>query len=167
MRTLSVFTVTIVLALLMVATALADLPPGGTFTDDNGNIHEGYIEAIAAEGITRGCNPPLNDRYCPSDHVTRGQMAAFLVRTLGLTDDGGTNWFSDDDGNVFEADINKLATAGITLGCNPPDNTEFCPFDRVTRGQMAAFLVRGIRLSGFRRRRLLHRRRWIDLRNQH
>ncbi len=143
MRTLSVFVVTIVVAVLMVASALADLAPGGSFTDDNGNIHEGYIEAIAAEGITRGCNPPLNDRYCPSDHVTRGQMAAFLVRTLGLADDGGTDWFSDDDGNVFETDINRLAFAGITRGCNPSEgNTKFCPFDRVTRGQMAAFLVR-------------------------
>jgi glucose/arabinose dehydrogenase len=131
-----------VLVLGLAATALAELPPGGTFTDDNGNVHEGYIEAIAAEGITRGCNPPLNDEYCPAEYVTRGQMAAFLVRTLGLTDDGGKDWFGDDDGDVFEADINKLATAGITLGCNPPDNTEFCPFDRVTRGQMAAFLVR-------------------------
>lgn len=32
----------------------------GTFTDDDGNVHEGYIEAIAAEGITGGCNPPDN-----------------------------------------------------------------------------------------------------------
>ncbi len=142
MRTLSVSSIVVALVVMMVTAALADLPPGGTFTDDNGNIHEGYIEAIAAEGVTRGCNPPLNDEYCPSDFVTRGQMAAFLVRTLGLTDDGGKDWFSDDDGNVFETDINRLATAGITLGCNPPANTEFCPFDRVTRGQMAAFLVR-------------------------
>ena len=61
--------------------AAAELPAGGTFTDDNGNVHEGFIEAIAAEGITRGCNPPINDLYCPGDQVTRGQMAAFLVRT--------------------------------------------------------------------------------------
>ena len=142
MRTLSVSAAIVVMVFSLAATALADVVPGGSFTDDNGNIHEGYIEAIAAEGITRGCNPPLNDEYCPSDFVTRGQMAAFLARTLGLTDDGGQDWFSDDDGNVFESDINKLAAAGVTLGCNPPDNTQFCPFDRVTRGQMAAFLVR-------------------------
>ncbi|MDJ0953131.1 MAG: PQQ-dependent sugar dehydrogenase [Acidimicrobiia bacterium] len=142
MRTLFASAVIVASVVAMTATALADLPPGGSFRDDNGNVHEGYIEAIAAEGITRGCNPPLNDEYCPSDSVTRGQMAAFLVRTLDLSDDGGTDWFTDDNGNIFEADINKLATAGITLGCNPPDNTNFCPADRVTRGQMAAFLVR-------------------------
>ena len=31
------------------------LPPGGTFVDDDGNLHEGTIEAIAAAGITTGC----------------------------------------------------------------------------------------------------------------
>ncbi len=142
MRTISLSVVLIALVVGVASIAVAELPPGGTFSDDNGNIHEGYIEAIAAEGITRGCNPPLNNRYCPSERVTRGQMAAFLVRTLGLTDDGGRDWFTDDDGDVFEADINRLATAGITLGCNPPANTEYCPYDNVTRGQMAAFLAR-------------------------
>jgi len=122
----------------------AALPPGGTFTDDDGNTHEGNIEAIAAEGITRGCNPPTNDLYCPDDPVTRGQMAAFLVRAMGYTDDGGGDLFVDDDDSIFENDIDKLATAGVTKGCNPPDNTEYCPDDFVTRGQMAAFLVRAM-----------------------
>lgn len=132
------------LALLVgVAVAASALPPGGTFSDDDGNIHEGSIEAIAAEGITKGCNPPVNDRYCPSDTVSRGQMAAFLVRALGLTD-RLDDPFYDDDGSVFEADIEKLAAAGITLGCNPPTNDMFCPNDPVTRGQMAAFLVRAM-----------------------
>ncbi len=44
----------------------AQLPPGGTFTDDNGNTHEGYIEAIAAAEITLGCNPE-GTLYCPAD----------------------------------------------------------------------------------------------------
>ena len=114
----------------------------GAFRDDEGNIHEGNIDAIAARGITKGCNPPKNDRYCPRDTVTRGQMAAFLVRTLGLTDDGGKNWFVDDGDSVFQGDINRLAAAGITKGCNPPDNNRFCPDGRVTREQMAAFLGR-------------------------
>ena len=131
-----------VLLVLMGGMALAaDLPPGGTFLDDDGNVHEGYIEAIAAEGITRGCNPPVNNLYCPGDEVTRGQMAAFLVRALGLEKVEGDS-FVDDDGSVFEGDIEALAEAGITRGCNPPANTMFCPDDAVTRGQMAAFLVR-------------------------
>jgi hypothetical protein len=129
--------------LVVIGAALAALPPGGTFLDDDGNIHEGSIEAIAAAGITRGCNPPVNDLYCPSDPVNRGQMAAFLTRALGLTE-RLDNPFTDDDGSVFEADIERMAAAGITRGCNPPANDLFCPDAYVTRGQMAAFLVRAL-----------------------
>lgn len=119
----------------------ADLPPGGSFLDDDGNIHEGAIEAIAAEAFTRGCNPPVNDLYCPGSTVSRGQMAAFLTRALSLPA-ASEDYFTDDEGSTFEADINRLAAAGITRGCNPPVNDLFCPTGDVTRGQMAAFLVR-------------------------
>jgi hypothetical protein len=113
------------------------------FGDDDGSIFETDIEKLAAAGITQGCNPPANDMFCPNRAVTRGQMAAFLVRALGLTDPG-TVEFVDDDGSVFEDDIEKLAAAGITRGCNPPANDRFCPANPVTRGQMAAFLRRAL-----------------------
>lgn len=118
----------------------------GRFIDDDGSVHEANIEELARRSITRGCNPPANTRFCPSDPVTRGQTAAFLVRALGLgpaTEDA----FVDDDGSVFEGDIDRLAAAGITRGCNPPANTRFCPNDPVTRGQMAALLVRALGLG--------------------
>ena len=114
------------------------------FTDDDGSIFEGDIERLAAAGITRGCNPPANTRFCPDANVTREQMAAFLVRALGYTDNGGGDLFTDDDGSVFEGDIDRLGTAGVTRGCNPPANTRFCPGSNVTRGQMAAFLHRAL-----------------------
>jgi hypothetical protein len=118
----------------------------GTFSDDDGSVFESDIEWMAAEGITSGCNPSQgNTQFCPDDPVTRGQMAAFLVRALDLTDDGGGNTFIDDNGSVFESDIAKLAAADITRGCNPSQgNTQFCPNDPVTRGQMAAFLHRAL-----------------------
>jgi len=108
-----------------------------------GHLFHGDIEWLAAEGITKGCNPPANDRYCPDDPVTRGQMAAFLARALDLPA-GIPGTFIDDDGSVFETDIEALAGAGITRGCNPPTNDRYCPQDSVTRGQMAAFLNRGL-----------------------
>jgi hypothetical protein len=51
--------------------------------------------------------------------------------------------FADDDGNPFEADIEWLASEGITLGCAID---LFCPKAPVTRGQMASFLVRSLDL---------------------
>ena len=114
------------------------------FSDDDDSVFEADIERLAAAGITKGCNPPVNDEYCPDARVTRAQMAAFLVRALGYTDDGGGDLFLDDDYSIFEADIDRLATVGVTQGCNPPINDRFCPEQYVTRGQMAAFLHRAL-----------------------
>ena len=41
------------------------------------------IKTLATAGVTLGCYPPTNDRYCPSEAVTRAQMAAFLHRAMG------------------------------------------------------------------------------------
>ena len=40
-----------------------------------------FVEALAASGITGGCG---NGNYCPDTPVTRGQMAVFLAKALGL-----------------------------------------------------------------------------------
>jgi hypothetical protein len=116
----------------------------GSFADDNGSVFESAIEWLVLEGITTGCNPPVNDRFCPKDDVTRGEMAAFLVRALDYIDDGGGDLYVDDDGHVFESAIDRLGAAGITQGCNPPVNDRFCPDRKVTREEMAAFLVRAM-----------------------
>ena len=116
-----------------------DLPATGTdfFDDDDGTTFEDDINRLAASGITQGCD---TGRFCPSDDVTRGQMAAFLNRALDLPATG-TDFFDDDDGTTFEDDINRLAASGITQGC---DTGRFCPSDNITRGQMAAFLNRAL-----------------------
>ncbi|HEX7097979.1 MAG TPA: CHRD domain-containing protein [Acidimicrobiia bacterium] len=114
------------------------------FTDDDGTTFEGDIDAIAAVGLTVGCNPPTNDNYCPEDSVTRAQWASFMVRALGLTEGGSDDAFVDDENSVHEQDINRLAAAGITAGCNPPTNDRFCPDDPVTRQQAASFLLRAL-----------------------
>ncbi len=117
----------------------------GRFLDDDESVHEADIEEMEALGITRGCNPPLNDRFCPTGNVTRGQMAAFLRRALDLPANS-TDFFADDDGSIFETDINAIAAGGVTLGCNPPANDRYCPTGLVSRGQMAAFLRRAYSL---------------------
>ncbi|MDX2343685.1 MAG: S-layer homology domain-containing protein, partial [Acidimicrobiia bacterium] len=117
----------------------------GLFWDDDNSLFEADIEALAAAGVTNGCNPPTNNRYCPDANLTRGEMAAMLVRALNLTATNGTN-FTDDNDSIFEADIERLSAAGITKGCNPPTNNRYCPHSRVTRGEMAAFLTRALNL---------------------
>ncbi len=118
----------------------------GRFSDDDGSPFEGDIEALAAAGITSGCNPPQNTRFCPGDPVTRGALAAFLVRAFGWDLPVGDR-FVDDDGSVFEREIEILAASGVTQGCNPPINDAFCPDRVVTRAAMATFLGRALELN--------------------
>ena len=52
-------------------------PCTGQFADVTGaNPFCGFIERLAADGITGGCG---NGNFCPDDPVTRAQMAVFLV----------------------------------------------------------------------------------------
>jgi len=50
-----------------------------TFVDDDDSFFESEIETLYASGITTGCSATT---FCPSDMVTREQMAAFLIRAL-------------------------------------------------------------------------------------
>ena len=44
------------------------------------SVHEMAIGVLWDEGLTTGCGA---GRYCPNDHITRGQLAAFLYRQFG------------------------------------------------------------------------------------
>ncbi len=143
------------LALLIASVLAATLLPVGAAVAagispfDDVSPSDPFLDPITwldEQGITKGCNPPANDRFCPDRGVTRGQMAAFLARALGVRGRDGTS-FSDIGESEFKADIERLATKGIVRGCNPPRNTRFCPDDPVTRGQMAAFLTRAFDLA--------------------
>ena len=62
------------------------------FFDDDGNPHEGSINAIAGEGIIRGTgqNAAGENAYAPRDNVRRDQMASFLATKLDrLLEDTG------------------------------------------------------------------------------
>ncbi len=134
--------VALALLLLAVPTASAALPPGGTFIDDDGSIHESNIEAIRTAGITQGCDP-VGDRYCPGSSVTRAEMATFLVRALGLSPlTSPSPTFTDVSSAAwYFGYVERLAEQAITEGFG--DGT-FRPNSPVTRADMAVFLVRAL-----------------------
>ncbi len=118
-------------------------PPTGTVFTDVPVDHwaAGYIEQLAAEGLTNGCAP---SQYCPDRPVDRAEMAAFLLRARN-----GATWVPPAPTGTVFADvpvdhwaagyIEALAQAGITLGCA---EGLYCPASPVTRAEMAAFLTR-------------------------
>ena len=113
----------------------ADVPPtkgGYAFIDD-----------FAARGITAGCG---GGNFCPDVEVTRGPMAAFIMRALGVfnPETPATQRFFDvPPSHSFYGFIEEMAVRGITKGCG---GGNYCPEAAVSRGQMAVFLVRAFRL---------------------
>jgi len=61
---------------------ISPAPGTATFGDvSTGHPFFQHIEALSASGITAGCG---GGNYCPDDPLTRGQMAVFLAKALGL-----------------------------------------------------------------------------------
>jgi hypothetical protein len=65
-------------------------------------------------------------------------LAALLLPAVALANHQFTDVPTD---HTFHTNIGNLFTAGLTTGCTP---TSFCPDANVTRGQMSAFLNRGL-----------------------
>lgn len=120
-----------------------DLPVDGVedaFGDDDGRLLEPWIDALAASGITAGCDRAATS-FCPDGEVTRAQLAAFVVRGLGLT--GTRESYSDDEGSPFEPAIEAATVARVAVGCA---RWRFCPGRSASRGEAAAQLARALEL---------------------
>ena len=101
------------------------------------------ISKLSSSGVTLGCGVGI---YCPDEVVTRQQMAAFIIRALGdpTPPPPGSQRFTDvGPENPFYSFIEQMAIRQITLGCG---GGNYCPSLEVSRGQMAAFLVRAFNL---------------------
>lgn len=123
----------------------ANPPATPTFSDVPAtNTFYAAIEAAAKAGITQGCSAT---KFCPDDPVTRGQMAAFITRTIGWPlSNPATATFPVDvpTTHIFYKPIETLAKMCVTNGCG---TGKFCPDDAVTRGQAAIFIARAFNLD--------------------
>jgi peptidoglycan/xylan/chitin deacetylase (PgdA/CDA1 family) len=121
------------------------LPPGPTdrFLDvPADSAHAAAIGAVHEAGITLGCTED-SASYCPNDPIRRGQMASFLHRALGLPP-GPVDLFRDvSPHSTHAAAIGAVYEAGVTRGCSD-DGRSYCPGVRVSRAQMASFVVRAL-----------------------
>jgi hypothetical protein len=109
------------------------------FTDDNSSLHVKALTELHALGVLNGCGYRL---ACPVREMTRGEVAAMFARVLALPP-ASKDYFSDDSGHIFENAANKLAAAGISVGCA---NGSFCPDRNLTRAEFATMTVRALGL---------------------
>jgi hypothetical protein len=105
--------VLLVVALVFVAPVLAF----DRFTDVGPGVHHDDISAIAAAGITAGCNPPDNTMYCPGDAVRRDQMATFMRRGFGrVAFADSANYVDLGDGAEHDLASVTILTGGVPGG---------------------------------------------------
>jgi hypothetical protein len=116
-------------AALMVTTVLSTaVVASHIFTDvpDSNQFH-GSISWMSENEVTRGCNPPDNDEYCPKDNVTREQMASFMRRlaqtygTVGdqVTDSGNQVTINSASGiEVASIEVTPKAEANVALNAH-------------------------------------------------
>jgi hypothetical protein len=113
--------------------AFLDVPVGHPFYE--------VIGKLSARNVTSGCG---SGNYCPAQVVTREQMAAFIIRSLGDFDPPTppSQRFTDvPSSNPFYSYIEQMAVRQITSGCG---GGNYCPASSVTREQMAAFIIKGV-----------------------
>ena len=91
-----------------------DVPPSAYYFD--------AANLLSGEKVTAGCGTGL---YCPTQNVTRAQMAIFIVRTAMGGGPNADNFtyspaphFTDVPANAFGFQwIQKMYELGITAGC--------------------------------------------------
>jgi hypothetical protein len=108
-----------------------------------------FVETIFHKGVTGGC---AGGGYCPTNPVTRAQMAVFLMKAkLGsahVPPPCTGTVFADVPctGGPFDPWIEELASLQITGGCG---GGNYCPGATVTRQQMAVFLLKAFEGSSY------------------
>lgn len=132
--------------LIVAGQAYGALPPFPAtlldrFFDDN-DMWNGAISRLAnylAEmSIIHGCNPPVNDRVCPGDTLTRAQIAKLVVGTFHLTapSEYESPW-ADAAGRWYEESARIAAYNGLF----DTSSGRFRGADPLTRARFAEVVV--------------------------
>ncbi|MFL6262037.1 MAG: S-layer homology domain-containing protein [Thermoanaerobaculia bacterium] len=97
-----------------------------------------WVEELVRRGVTAGCG---GGNYCPTNPVTRNQMAVFLIKTTEgpsfVPPACTTDPFNDVPcSSPFAPWVKLITDRGITAGCG---GGAYCPNNTVVRAQMAVF----------------------------
>jgi hypothetical protein len=122
-----------------------DLPasPTDAYDDDYGTVHELAVNQLVALRVIRGDTGESGRDLEGEVPMKRDRMAAWMARAYALIageqlPSSSVDYFGDDVA-LHEADINRLAAAGIVQGTSPG---VYSPRIEVQRDQMASYLAR-------------------------
>ncbi|MBE1444736.1 bacterial Ig-like domain-containing protein [Paenibacillus sp. OAS669] len=112
-----------------------------TFADLQGHWAKSDTELLASKGVVNGIS---DTSFAPDASITRAEFAALLVRAAALPTES-TAQFSDVQSEWYAGYVGAASKAGLVEGFE--DGT-FQPNATITREQMAAMIVRAIKLMG-------------------
>ena len=138
-------------AALSAASAGPAAAQAGGYSDvPSGTYYSAAVSALDAQGVFDGTEC-AGGGFCPNDPIDRKTMAVWIVRMLDGEDPPliAESRFDDVEGdrlgdNFYAPFIERMYHLSVTGGCG--DGSGYCPDDRVSRAQMAAFLSRGYEL---------------------
>ncbi len=148
----------LLVVVMVLAVPAAGLGPGvamAGYEDNEPGVHASAIDALAQLGIFDGteCGDNL---FCPRKPILRWEMAVWLTRILAKNQEqqsepvrtpSSVSRFVDVSADSWWIPhVEHLADLGVTRGC-ASEPARFCPFDPVTRAQMASFLSRAFGLA--------------------
>jgi uncharacterized protein YqgV (UPF0045/DUF77 family) len=116
--------------------------PGQTFVDVQGHLNQDAIEELASRQIIAGKGGNLFD---PSASLTRAELAAIVVKALGLDSKAGDAFRDVPRDSWYAGAVGAAFDYGLVSGTSV---TTFDPQGLVTREQAAAFVAKAARLAG-------------------
>lgn len=116
--------------------------PGKTFTDITFHENKAAIEALAERNIINGKTESI---FEPDSTMTRAEFATIVVRALGLSAKGNTEFADVTSNDWFYDFVNTAYSYGIVNGIS---DTEFNPNGTITREEASVMIARAAKLCG-------------------
>lgn len=109
-------------------------------------IEDNWARPALLFALRNGLLTGKDTGLCPTDCITRSEVAAILMRILGTTVSADLSVFSDADPDAWYYDtLSRACAAGIFSGCG--DGT-VRPAANITRQEAAAVICRVVGLTG-------------------
>jgi hypothetical protein len=113
-----------------------------TFSDISSHWAKLNIEKLATRNIAFGRE---NNGFAPDDFVTRAEFAVMITRALGITEEEGSNDFTDVSNEWFAEDISTAFSSGLINGRN---DGKFYPNEKIQRKDMAVMIHNALKFIG-------------------
>lgn len=115
------------------------------FADVEGHWSKQAVNEMASRMIVKGID---DDHYNPDAVITRAELAAVVVRALGLSDNEGSGHSEFTDvkaGDWYAGAVAKAVEYGLIKGY---DNQTFAPDQTITRQEALVIMARAMKLAG-------------------